>query len=431
MSDTGITVRAEMTASHPDLEENFIRWYGEAEGLRLFELRSVATESDFSNGRWLRESPDNGRTWSEPRSVYENAFLHAGEKDEILYHSFDPSVYDPVSGCLVSCGMLRYFIGGHTAAYEVFWRTGEDTFRDHCYLVYRTPDGTLHQQFVAFEDGPDYDPENPRNPAYLDRNRAYFGNIRFASNGDLLFPVGADVTSCCRILGLRVEDVFPSCPQIMCGMILIRAHWEPDKGKYTMTYSRPVVISDLMSSRGVCEPCVCELPTGRILVVFRGSNVSFSGWNTRIEPYAPGFKWYTFSDDGGKTFSPAMPWHFNTREVVYSSATLSSFFRSSKTGHTYWIGNITDPSKTCGNRPRWPLYICQVDDSCGVLMKETLTMIDTRREGEADTVQLSNFTLIENRETQELEIRLCKIQSREGAEHGSYSESWTYYVTME
>ena len=107
---------------------------------------------------------------------------------------------------------------------------------------------------------------------------------------------------------------------------------------------------------------MAELTSGRIIVAIRGSNVQSPAWKTRIDPCAPGFKWYCCSDDGGRTFSPIMPWVFDTREVVYSSATLSTFFRSTKNGRLYWIGNVTDPQKTYGNYPRYPLHICEVDE---------------------------------------------------------------------
>lgn len=429
MSRTSIHVRAERTARCEDHSESFRRWYADAGSLHMYELRAVAYESDFSNEQWLRESFDNGRSWSEPVSVYERSFEKLGG-DELLHISFEPQVFDPASGNLVTCGMLRYFIGGHEEAYRRLWTEAGDDVRDHCYLVYRRPDGTLRRQLAAYEEGADFDPENPRNPEYLEHNLAYFSHIRFASNGDLLFPLAADVRSCCRMLGLRTEDVVPSCPQLINGVLLVRAHWNERTEAYEMTYSRPVVISDLLSSRGVCEPCVTELPSGRILIVFRGSNWYSKEWNMRIEPGTPGFKWYTFSDDGGRSFSPAMPWHFDSREVVYSSATISQFFRSSKNGKVYWIGNVTDPQRTDGNFPRYPLVIAEVDGRWGCLKKDTLTVIDTRREGETEKVQLSNFTLLENRETQELELRLSKLGIRpvRGDAAGEYTESWTYYI---
>ena len=430
MSETGITVRAEMRGAFNGREELYSRWYADAESLRMFEQRDIQSESDFCSGAERRESYDNGKTWSDYRDVYREQLSSAGDKDEIGYYDFEPNIPDPVSGNSVTCGLMRYFINGHIEAYRREWGEGENDARDHSYLVYRRPDGTVSKQLLRYEEGADYDPSDPRRADYLDHNISYFGKINFASDGDLLIPVGAGVISCCRILGLDVNEVFPSCPKIMCGAMLFRAKWLPGEGRYELSCSKPVVISDLLSSRGVCEPAVCELPSGRIVIVFRGSNVQSPNWHTRISPNAPGFKWFTVSDDGGKTFSQVMPWFFDTREVVYSSATLSYFFRSSKTSRTYWIGNITDPKKTYGNHPRWPLYICQVDDRYGHLLKDTITEIDICREGESEDVQLSNFQLLENRGTKELEVRLCKIGLVKGRPW-ERTETWTYYVSFD
>lgn len=433
MSNGKITVNARMDANYDNRAEFIFRWYADDKSNKMLETRSITCENDFFNGKQIRESDDNGRTWSEYREVYEEDFTKVGEKDEILKFGFDPYFYDTKSGNLVTCGLFRYFIGGHEEAYRKYWREASDETRDHCYLVYRRPDGTLKQQLIQYDGGVDYDPENPLNPEFMDKNLCYNSNIHIASNGDLLFAIGADVRACCRILGLSLEEVFPSCPKIMCGVILVRAHWDAENEKYNLSYSKPVVISDLLSSRGVCEPSVCELSSGRIVIVFRGSNVMRGGWHTRISPYAPGFKWYLYSDDGGKTFTPAMPWHFDTREVVYSSATIHDFFKSSKTGKNYWIGNITDPTKTYANNPRWPLYICEVDERYGCLKKDTLTVIDTLHEGESELTELSNFTMIENRETGNLEIRLAKTWQKSPTEKDyiPYSESWTYEISFE
>ena len=431
MDKTGIQISRERRGVYAGRSESFSRWYAETKGLHLLEEHSVTAESDFVNGSKIRESFDNGRTWGEPRDIYGSYFEKVGETDELIRVGFDPKCPDPVSGNMVTCGLLRYFIGGHIAAYKREWGEVGDDARDHSYLVYRRPDGTLHQQMIQYEEGQDYDPNDPRNPAYLDHNLSYFGPINYASNGDLLFAVGANVRACCRILGLDIQDVFPSCPQIMCGVFLVRAHWLEQEERYELTYSRPAVISDTLSSRGVAEPCVCELLSGRIVIVFRGSNGVYPNWHTRISPAAPGFKWYIVSDDGGKTFTQPMPWHFDTREVVYSSATISSFFRSSKNGKTYWVGNITDPKTTNGNYPRFPLQICQVEDEYGYLLKDTLTEIDTRHPGESDEVQLSNFNLLENRETLELEVRLTKVCQKGAKAVHEVTEAWTYSIRFD
>ena len=212
MSKTNITVRGVTEGRFEGREELFSRWYADAGSLHMYEQHDIQYESDFVNGAERRESFDNGKTWGPYRDVYQEQMEKTGEKDEIGYYGFEPNIPDPASGCLVTCGLLRYFLNGHVEAYRRLWGEAENDARDHSYLVYRMPDGTVKRQLLQYEDGADYDPGNPRDPDYLDHNIAYFGRISFASNGDLLIPVGADITSCCRILGIDVGEFFPSCP---------------------------------------------------------------------------------------------------------------------------------------------------------------------------------------------------------------------------
>lgn len=284
MGGKKITVQSSRICVHTDGEELIKRSYNEPTGLRMTEYKSFASESDFSNGNWKRESPDNGRTWGEWTDVYGEVFQYVDgtDADEILWCNRDPDLYDPRSGRFVTCGMQRYFIGGHVEAYRKEWGEGGDDVRDHCYLISQKPGEEAEYQLLRFEECDEYDLANPRNRDYLYKSNAYFGDIRFASNGDLLIPIGASIGACCRILGIDVNEVFPSCPQIMCGMILVRARW--NGSAYELSYSKPVVLNDLQSSRGVCEPCVAQLTSGRIIVAIRGSNVRSPAWKTRIDP---------------------------------------------------------------------------------------------------------------------------------------------------
>ena len=238
---------------------------------------------------------------------------------------------------------------------------------------------------------------------------------------------------CCKLAGLDVNTFYPTCADLHVGVMIARGHWDPALEDFTFTYSNPIMVSDLQSSRGFTEPQLAVLESGRMLLVCRGSNGIEPGWNSRISPAAPGFKWHAWSDDGGRTFTPGMPWHFDTREVVYSSGSMFTFFRSKKNGKLYWIGNIIDePWRIHANDPRHVLQICQVDDTYGHLIKDTLTVIDTTREGQTD-VELSNFALFENKETLELEVRVTKINfdGKRQEEGYLYSEAWEYYISFD
>jgi hypothetical protein len=417
-----------ISAPNPDFVCDTRRqWYANPEGFKRIEQKLISGESDFANGIWQRESPDNGKSWGAWQDVYQESYQTAG-KNEILRHGFEPTVHHPLYRHRVGCGMERTFLGGHTSAYQTYWKNGENTLRDHCFLLTRLPDGQLMKQLVSYETHSDYDSEKALSSEYLDRDQAYFGEVIVLQNGDILFPICADIRYCCKILGLNVEEVCPSCPQVTNGLIVVRGKWNASEKRYELSYSRPVVLSDLQSSRGVLEPTLAELPNGRILVVVRGSNVVRPEWNTRIGKTAPGFKWYCYSDDGGKNFTPLLPWHFDTRDVVYSSSTLSTLIRSEKSGKIYWIGNITDPCKTEGNYPRWPLCIGEVALD-GSLIKDTVTLIDTQREGESELLQLSNFNILQDRETGNLELRLAKL-GQFPSRPVWFCESWSYFINL-
>lgn len=403
---------------------DFIRQsYAEGEGLRRIETKDIWGESDFSRDTFVRSSKDNGKTFGEWSSRRKQGFRQLGD-DEISVFDGQP-VYNPVHRHFVSLRMQRIFLGGHIRAYERYWQRAEASFSDHTALIVSDGTGESPEIPIRYEQGDSFDSGNLANRQYLTRNEAFYGaNIDVCENGDLLFPVAASLNSCARLLGREVTDFFPSCPQIMHGLIVVRAHY--DGLAYRLSYSRPVVISDLLSSRGVDEPIAARLPDGRILAVFRGSNVRSEAWNSRIAEHAPGYKWYCISEDGGATFSEPAPWRYDTGESFYSSATVSRFFRDARNGRLYWIGNIT--ASADGNFPRYPLVIARVTDD-GFLAEDSVTVIDTRAPGEDEQVQFSNFELLQDRVTGRLEVYLTKIGAQK--EHIWQADSMRYFIELD
>ena len=132
------------------------------------------------------------------------------------------------------------------------------------------------------------------------------------------------------------------------------------------------------------------------------------GSNKHLDPTKyPGRKWISISKDGGKKWSQVSDLRFDTGEQFYSPSAFSKMIRSSKTNKLYWIGNISDtPPK--GNAPRYPLVIAEIDEVNNALRKDTLTTIDARGPSDTAALQLSNFSLLEDRETKQLEIYLTR-----------------------
>ena len=96
-------------------------------------------------------------------------------------------------------------------------------------------------------------------------------------------------------------------------------------------------------------------------------------------------------------------------EPLYSPASISKTIRSSKTGKLYWVSNILDVPPE-GNSPRYPLQIVEIDERGPSFKKDTVTIIDDRDpERDSEHLQLSNFSLVDNRETGDIEIFLTRL----------------------
>ena len=135
-----------------------------------------------------------------------------------------------------------------------------------------------------------------------------------------------------------------------------------------------------------------------MLVIWRGSN----------SPVTAGRKWFSVSTDGGMTLTAPVELKYDDGSRFYSPSSYHRMVRSSKTGRLYWIGNIC-PNPPNHNSPRYPLIIAQVDETIPALKRNTVTVIDDRKGGDGPGLQLSNFSLLENRQTHELEIFLTRL----------------------
>ena len=405
------------------------RSYLKPEGLECKESKYVQYESDYQKEKYQRFSSDNGKTWSQWERIEDTSHYIMYGKDEMMYE-FSREVYNPVHNHFVSTKLARFCPDGHDMAYARDWK-GEEGVFDHQHTVIRNPEDSepFSDVLLKYEDGDDFDPENLNNPEYLHKNRGYLNPPIVLKNGDIAVAVSMPIKKACERAGLDANDYYPSLAHIQPAVMVARGKYNSEKKEYDFTFSNPVILNDLQSSRGIGEPMLAELESGRIIIAMRGSNMIYREWNSRTEPNAPSFKWYSFSDDGGKTFCQPLIWHFDNREVIYSSASISEFIRSSKNGKLYWIGNITDHT-AYGNLPRWPLCIVEIDEITGQPKKQSYTVIDTKRENEPWQMQLSNFSLLEDRETGNFELSLVKIAQFD-ASKPFWGETWRYEIDLE
>jgi len=387
-------------------------YYLEHEGLKLRQLIALERESDSFASTDYRDSLDNGRTWGEWQQEEKGGRFTLGE-DEAQYcdeFAFSRNIYNPVYDHYVSVRLLRIFIGGYINGSNLNAAGGKGVI-DHSFVTVKDNEGS-YTQMIAYEDGvTEFDEKTyNRDPEFLYKNNGYSLKLYVMPDGDVIFLLeGVPMYKVCDMLNLDVNEVFPSNHNYPGGIIVVKGKWDNVKKRYDLSFSKPVYLTDKQSSRGALEPTFARLKSGKHLLIIRMSN-STAEHNSKICPFTPSYKMFSISEDDCKTFSAPMPWYFDTKEVVYCSSSYSILLRSIKNDRLYWIGNITDPGKNDGNYPRYPLYIAEVDEEWGILKKDTLTLIDTKKDDEYECVQLSNFNIIQNRETKNFEMTLTKIQ---------------------
>ena len=399
-----------------------VRYVGK--GPRREETLANQGSSDWADTIRSRTSADNGKTWSPWQLVHRE---WPSQGDCTKEESPSCSCYDPVSGKTVQMVFQRVLLGDPRNALDQAWK-GEQLYFDHGFYQFSGDDGRTWGELRQFkyEDGPSFDPANWRVPEFLKSNRMYGGyNAIALANGSIVYPAVVPVPYR-DDEDDKVVGHIPNLAEEGCvgGILCFIGRWDAERADYEWAASPPVFVPRRVSTRGLMEPAIVELANGDLLLEMRGSN-----W--QMDPNViPGRKWMSVSQDGGRTWSEVADLRYDTGEQFYAPSTFARMVRSAKTGKLYWVGNICDASPE-GNSPRYPLYIAEIDETIPALKRDTLTVIDDRDPArDSEVLQLSNFSLLENRETYELELYLTRL-----GENGTGDDIWTanaykYTVTL-
>jgi len=155
----------------------------------------------------------------------------------------------------------------------------------------------------------------------------------------------------------------------------------------------------LRSTRGMDEPTLARLTDGRILMLLRGSNDR--------SPSLPGYRWATYSNDGGWHWTEPQPWTYTTGEPFFSPSACSQLLRHSN-GKLYWVGHIT-PSNPRGNRPRYPVVFGELDQASGLLIRDSLIPVDDRHSDEDEILMIYPPYAREDRRTGEVALHMSRV----------------------
>ncbi|MCB0688152.1 MAG: hypothetical protein KDC53_16560 [Saprospiraceae bacterium] len=365
---------------YPAAGENASQWISVAYIDDLFtrqEIHRTSSESDSYLNFQKRISGNNGKTWSDfiPLQRVTQQLPGGGLATFPGDYTFDPN-----KKILYQVIMRRQFPGKELYDFKVL------DYVDHTIVSENGREVEL-----KYEAGPDYDVQNPFDSTYLKTNRAYFGQrLTVAPDGTAYLPL-----VCFR----KGQEVGIN----QGGIVLMRR--DPASGSWNA--SNQQYISPNLSSRGLLEPEAAILENGNILIVCRGSNVK--GQKHTTDPDSlQARKWYLISKDQGRTISEVQELKYTDGSRFFSPSSIHSFVRSTKNKKLYWVANIVE-NEPQGNSPRYPLCLVEIDEQIPGVLKESMVIIDDRQTGDDKKLQLSNFSLIEDRQTKNLELLITKI----------------------
>ena len=311
-------------------------------GLTRLERFQTSGASDEYHEFEQRTSPDNGRTWTERETLSD--IVQQLDGGGIV--SYPPGIFiDRAHRRSYQMRMRRIWPG--LPVYTHAWGSHRHPCNDHVFAAVDDGPETL----LRYEEGPDFDPNNPFDPDFCSTNRTYLGqSITFAPDGTAYLPLVAHPAA--------QESAHASG-----GLVVMRR--EPESSVWQA--SNIEYLGPERSSRGVLEPEVAVLGDGRLLTVIRGSNTETT----------PGRKWFNVSDDGGRRISPLQELRYDDGTRFYSPSSLHRFIRSERNGKLYWLANIT-PEPPDGNSPRYPLYIAEIDEDRLAVRRDSLLLVDDR-----------------------------------------------------
>ena len=393
--------------------------------LQRRELHSIEATDDVLDVLQARWSTDNGRTWSEfvpvqPSTRVDYNGVKVGEGEGINL------VFDPQAGVLVQMWGRQIVIHHHgvypgeDVRQKNWYAHGQACWHNFAYSRYSRDFGRTwsEPQKLIYEDGDQFDPEEPRKPTFINHNEGGCGNnILLRSDGTLVT---------CLSVANAPGDPKNNDRAWKMGSILFTGKWNVTRQDYDWTPGARVEISPEHSARGLLEPEVAEFNDGRLLVVWRGST---HGWDGTVAKL-PGRKFFSVSTDGGKTLDPPKVWTYADGTDFYSPSSYHRMIRHSLTGKLYWLGNIvaTPPH---GNDPRYPLVIAEVDEAQAAIKKSTVTAIDDRLPTQGQGIQFSNFSLLEDHQTHAVELYLTTYGQEQDPKDEYTADNYKYTLQLE
>lgn len=359
-------------------------YYTRSAGREVLSLYNYITRSDTADVAYVQRSRDNGETWDTPVE-WPCKFASAGGTGR--KHPRGGYV-DPVTGRYLTIWTQGVLPNDSPLEgmrqWTLWYSTSDDGGRSDL----------INEQII--HEGAGHDATHHLPGVTVGRNAVMMGDRGqlplTRSDGVILVPVQVTPT------GPDGNYHNPGAGYTYTDCMLLLGRWRPDGGLAWTTSDR-IEGDPSRTTRGMVEPTIAELEGGRILMVMRGSNDARPEW--------PGYRWASFCDDGGQTWSTPEPWLHDDGSPMHSPSSCSQLVPHSS-GRLFWLGNRCEHNPR-GNGPRYPMILCEVDRKTGRAMRGTVTIIDDRQPGESERLTLSNFHAREDRETGDILLHMPRF----------------------
>jgi hypothetical protein len=349
---------------------------------------------------WRRFSPDNGRTWTDgPDQAAEHAERLDGRQRNVSLHGLDKR-----RNVLVSL-----FGTYDVDAEQEMFALGNK--RRRTYMLWYE---------LSFDSGKTWTAVKQVVDNRLGYDETHWGpGLTYGVSGaatDLSAPVWLGDGSI--LFGLCITNVLlPGSPEKSgFGVIYLRGRWNSEGTDMTWTFGAPIILTQAQSPVGCCEPAPAALGGERLFNVMRCQGDEKLG--------IPSTRYSTYSTDGGTTWTAPEPLRYDDGSTVWSPASLSSFFHSSRTGRWYWLANIL-PGPVYGQMPRYPLCLAEFDPDRRCLLKNSVQVIQDRPLDMPEQVRYTNWGFYEERGSGDLIMTLPEQPKRMDFTAMTRSEDFT------
>jgi len=390
--------------------------YYTGSNLNMMCIYSYIHRSDTSDIAYKMFSTDNGATWTKPITIKTRKKLKNGMK-----RSYTRSpIVDKKRNLLINFKIEGILPTDEPLEGLKWWHI--------CYMVSKDNGKSNYIDERIILEGEQFNDTHPLIDVYEGKNSAMMGDTTELA---IITEHQENIDdNDCILLPVQITPIGPNGEYINIGGGYTFHYSAIIKGKILNSghikwigMSNKVEISPTKSTRGAIEPTIIELEDGRILMVLRGSNGGTKDVNCEL----PGYRWYSISSDGGKTFKTPEPWTYTNGKSFYSPSACSQLLKHSN-NKIYWIGNISK-SNPKANMPRNPIYMCEVDQDTLLLKEETLCVIDKVTKNQSKDTTFSNFYAREDKISKEIVLHITPFHERKDNIFGS--DAYIYRIEVD